>query len=225
MYYSAWADTITPTLRFRAYDKWMRQHQELTVENEDLPQEAWDQYYENWSAPKPTFEPYPKIPRLKVQCMITEKIDGTNAQIIVDEWGMVHAASRKRLLTPDDDNFGFAAWVQKHAEQLTELGPGRHYGEWWGYGIQRQYGLKEKRFHLFNAGRWTDNPERPDCCGVVPILNKGHFSTELIESTIETLKTNGSVVAPGYMHPEGVMVYVASSKQLYKVHIHKRMPK
>ena len=34
-----------------------------------------------------TFEPWPKIPRLKRDIIITEKIDGTNAQICFDESG------------------------------------------------------------------------------------------------------------------------------------------
>lgn len=31
------------------------------------------------------FKPFPKMARLKRQCLITEKIDGTNAQIFITE--------------------------------------------------------------------------------------------------------------------------------------------
>ena len=41
-----------------------------------------------------------------------------------------------------------------HRLSMTFLVPGRHFGEWWGSGIQRGYGLDEKTFSLFNAYRW-----------------------------------------------------------------------
>ncbi len=101
-----------------------------------------------------TFEPFPKIGRLTRECVITEKLDGTNAQVIITEDGRIAAGSRTRLITPAGDNMGFARWVQEHAEELiTGLGPGRHFGEWWGQKIQRAYGLTEKRFSLFNTTR------------------------------------------------------------------------
>ena len=52
--------------------------------------------------------------------------------------------------------FGFARWVETNRERLiTLLGPGLHFGEWWGSGIQRGYGLTkgDKRFSLFNVER------------------------------------------------------------------------
>ena len=45
------------------------------------------------------FEEFPKVPRLSRGCVITEKIDGTNAQVMVDEDGTVTAASRTRIIT------------------------------------------------------------------------------------------------------------------------------
>ena len=50
------------------------------------------------------FREFPKIPRMFRECVITEKIDGTNAQVIVTEDGRVAAASRSRLITPESDN-------------------------------------------------------------------------------------------------------------------------
>jgi hypothetical protein len=87
--------------------------------------------------------------------IVTEKLDGTNAQVHITDDGRIFAGSRNRWITPDADNFGFARWVAEHEEELRALGPGSHYGEWWGSGIQRRYGLDEKRFSLFNVGRWT----------------------------------------------------------------------
>ncbi|MBZ9973538.1 RNA ligase family protein [Mesorhizobium sp. BR1-1-12] len=161
------------------------------------------------------FIPFPKIPRLKRGCVITEKIDGTNAQVVVGEDGTVRAGSRNRWITPEDDNFGFARWVAEHADGLRELGPGQHFGEWWGLGIQRGYGLHERRFSLFNAGRWSG--ERPVCCGVVPVLYAGDFSTEAVDETMRNLKATGSYAAPGFFSPEGIIVYMTAARHTYKV--------
>lgn len=79
----------------------------------------------------PPFEGFPAIPRLKRQCVITEKIDGTNAQICILEDNRIIAGSRTRWITPEDDNFGFARWVKEHEDELRLLGPGSHFGEWW----------------------------------------------------------------------------------------------
>jgi hypothetical protein len=105
----------------------------------------------------PEFVPWPKIHRLFRDVIITEKIDGTNAAIGISDDGEVHAQSRKRIITPADDNYGFAKWVHANAAVLAEhLGPGLHFGEWCGLGINRGYGLPEKRFALFNAARWVE---------------------------------------------------------------------
>jgi len=168
------------------------------------------------TAVAPVFEEFPSIPRLKRGCIITEKIDGTNAQIHVLPDGRVFAASRSRYITPEDDNFGFARWVAEHEAELRDgLGEGRHFGEWWGAGIQRRYGLTEKRFSLFNSHRWVE--VRPSCCHVVPVLRNYEFSTGLVDDVLAELQASGSVAAPGFMEPEGIVIYLPASRQLYKV--------
>lgn len=173
------------------------------------------------------FEAFPKIGRLKRACTITEKIDGTNAQIIVtddlepleENRNRVIACSRTRIITPGKhtDNFGFAAWVQEHEEELRGLGTGRHFGEWWGSGIQRGYEQTEKKFSLFQVHRWADGKApRPACCGVVPILYEGDFNTEMIDDTMLELKLGGSKAAPGFMQPEGIVVFHSAVKQFFK---------
>lgn len=162
------------------------------------------------------FVAFPKIPRLKRGCVITEKIDGTNAQVCVDADGSVRAGSRNRWISVGDDNFGFAKWVEGNVEELRKLGPGIHYGEWWGAGIQRGYGLKEKRFSLFNVSRWTTDV-RPECCGVVPLLYMGDFTTDAVDKTLGDLVAYGSVAAPGFEKPEGVIVFMTAARHLYKV--------
>lgn len=163
------------------------------------------------------FEPFAKIPRLRRGCVITEKIDGTNAQIYIpDDDGPALAGSRNRWITPQDDNYGFARWVSENELELRKLGPGRHFGEWWGAGIQRRYNMPDKRFSLFNVGRWKDAP-LPSCVTLVPTLYEGDFSVEAVDGCLERLRVSGSVAAPGFMNPEGVVVFHVASRTLYKV--------
>lgn len=160
------------------------------------------------------FQKFPSIARLSRDMIVTEKLDGTNAQVFVTDDGRVLAASRNKWITPEQDNAGFARWVAEHESELRELGPGRHYGEWWGKGIQRGYGLDEKRFSLFNTHLWGET--RPACCGVVPVLYRGLFDTAVIEAQLTLLGATGSVAAPGFMNPEGVVVFHVHSGQLFK---------
>ena len=162
------------------------------------------------------FQPFPKVPRLLRNVTVTEKIDGTNASVRVYADGTVRAGSRTRWITPEDDNFGFAAWVRDHAEELRGLGEGHHFGEWWGRGIQRGYGLKERRFSLFNVSRWNaDNPP-PSCCHVVPVIYE-NLPLEDLPAALENLFACGrSYASPGFPRPEGVMVYHSAARQYFK---------
>ena len=111
------------------------------------------------------------------------------------------------------DNFGFARWADENRYELLKLGPGRHYGEWYGVGIQRGYGLDEKRFALFNTARWGDhNPNTPACCEVVHTFPSGTEPDEAMED----LATTGSQHVLGYSRPEGVVVYHTASRTLFK---------
>lgn len=209
------------------------------------------------------FKAFPKIPRLSREMIITEKLDGTNASIwiipaadvalpdpefmaTVISMGVtddsvdyyIKAGSRTRFIMPgkSTDNFGFAGWVADNADELSSLGEGVHYGEWWGQGIQRKYGLDEKRFSLFNVGRWADlhNPvfvnervDAPECCHVVPVLWTGAFdeyikeamcsnSESRFEDVLNMLASEGSYAAPGFMEPEGIMIYHTAARAYFK---------
>lgn len=119
--------------------------------------------------------------------------------------------------------------------ELVNLGEGTHFGEWWGSGIQRGYGLQkgEKRFSLFNTTRWMIVPFEekgfqipPKCCSVVPVLYQGVFDTELIDDTLMRLKETGSVAAPGFPRPEGIVIFhtaanIAFKKTCEKDELHK----
>lgn len=170
------------------------------------------------------FPEFRKIGRLSRNIIVTEKIDGTNALVAITTDGRIRAGSRTRWLdgSSEGDNFGFQKWVEDNKEELiTGLGPGLHYGEWWGRGIQRSYGKQERMFSLFNTKRWGDAKVRPACCGVVPILYEGAFETSIVDRIIQQLRTEGSVVSPGFMNPEGVVVFHEATNMLFKKTLHK----
>lgn len=166
------------------------------------------------------FVEFPKIARLSRECTITEKIDGTNGCIFIGEDGTFKVGSRTRWLTPETgDNHGFMLWALTNKDELMKLGPGRHYGEWWGSGIQRGYGLQkgEKRFSLFNTYKWSDALGlRPACCSVVPVLFNGLFTSDAAAEALEALAKMGSHAAPGFMQPEGIIVYHHAANLYFK---------
>lgn len=198
------------------------------------------------------FVAWPKIPRLFRDMTVTEKIDGTNAAVVIEghqlgeadrgvpesvfavvlddrelgEDGLpiyelwVGAQSRNRLITPQADNHGFAAWVAKNADTLAPLlGPGRHFGEWWGHGIQRGYGLPQgdRRFSLFNTHRFRSlDLTAVEGLGTVPVLEQWTFGEWYIENAMRNLQERGSQAAPGYMNPEGVVIYHHAANVAFK---------
>jgi hypothetical protein len=209
---------------------------------------------------KPEFRPWPSIARMNRDAIVTEKIDGTNAAIEISydihpgrdveegeryEGGVfvvnpidkqfvwVGAQSRKRLISPESDNFGFARWVMDNAESLAgDLGSGKHFGEWWGSGIQRGYGIEKgvKYFSLFNAKKWTEPYEagrfKTENLRVVPILDIFTFDTDRINGIVRALAESGSVASPGFKPPEGVVVFHTAAQTLYKVTCdHDEVPK
>lgn len=179
------------------------------------------------------FTPFPKMARLSREIIITEKLDGTNAQIVITpgyaanpnvihSWFdektstdmVMYAGSRTRWITPDEDNYGFAKWVLANAVDLQTLGEGQHFGEWWGQGIQRKYGKDHKSFSLFNVTRWAE--ERPVCCDVVPTLYTGMFDQVAIDAALKDLELRGSKAAPGFMKPEGIIIFHTAARIGFK---------
>jgi hypothetical protein len=154
------------------------------------------------------FQDFPKMARWSRDVIITEKIDGTNAQVCISDDGVTMlVGSRTRWITPEEDNHGFARWCAENRDELLKLGPGRHFGEWWGSGVQRGYGLTkgDKRFSLFNTSRWADS--RPACCHVVPVLYQGPMVPRLMDDYIAELAAFGSAAAPGFMDAEGIVLF------------------
>ena len=170
------------------------------------------------------FTEFPKVARLRREVVITEKLDGTNAAVVVTDEGEVFAQSRTLMITPQTDNHGFANWVYANAKALAEqLGAGVHFGEWWGMGIQRKYNLTQKRFSLFNVHMWhTESPdyqcvEAPLCFVVPTIAMLDKFDTNLIDKALADLKVHGSYASEGFMNPEGIVIFHSQNSALFKV--------
>jgi hypothetical protein len=170
--------------------------------------------------------------------VVTEKIDGTNGLLYITEWDGEQPADHDKLfaLSPDrnlalyvgsrsrwlevntagqkHDNFGFARWAEQHLTEIFDLGVGKHYGEWWGQGIQRGYGQVNRYFSLFNP--YTPIPQG-SVIRTVPIMWQGAFINLNPMWILEDLREHGSYAAPGYAHPEGVVVYHEAATQSFKL--------
>lgn len=205
------------------------------------------------------FKKFPKIQRLNREVIVTEKIDGMTAGVHVtpvdniEQWEgpfvkhvrlgddefIVQASSKTHLLSANPSaHHNFVGWVQENARDLVEgLGVGSHWGEWWGQGINRNYGLTENRWSLFNVSRWAEswhihgdairrplleNAEQryaPMCCYVVPVLARGlpaDSEDNAVEVAINDLVKNGSRAVPGFKKPEGIVVYWTKGNTLMK---------
>jgi len=169
------------------------------------------------------FKEFPKIARYSREVIVTEKIDGTNASICIGEDGEFLTGSRTRWITPESDNYGFARWANENKEELMKLGTGHHFGEWWGSGIQRGYGLEkgDKRFSLFNVHKWGDDEVRPACCSVVPVLWTGRFDEFNALDAILNLQASGSHVVKDFMKPEGIVIFHTAANLCFKKTIEK----
>ena len=156
---------------------------------------------------------------------ITEKLDGTNACIQVEfvyvgdgvnELHVVGVQSRKRMIDPGDDNYGFANWVNEQGNQLpTALGEGYHYGEWYGLGIQKNPHMKTtKRLALFNTERWQDGRQpRPEGVECVPILYEGVWHEDAVDSVMSDLRTDSMAVP---YKAEGIVVWYHKTRRYEK---------
>ena len=212
------------------------------------------------------FKSWGSTPRFHKGLHITEKIDGTNAGVSVQGFSkgiyhefsgdvpgdakvvygtdcdyLVRAQSRKRIITPDNDNFGFAKWVWENADGLANLlGYGYHYGEWYGEGIQKNpLAVQGRRWALFNTWHWgrKENLDRlvdADIPGLtlVPVLHDEQRDGPADYKTIPNLLVDlewGSK-ADGYMTlpnahkmdfhvegPEGIIVWQRETQQRYKI--------
>ena len=163
------------------------------------------------------YNSFPSIERLEnIYCIISEKIDGTNGLIEINETN-VRFGSRNRYVFFNDDNAGFANFFRDYEARFKDAAkdiitdesyPLRIYGEWFGCGIQRNYGLKDKffmPFHLFYSKKLIEY-QIPNI--VTPnIMYAGKFSIEVVDACMQQLKLDGSGVVKNYKQPEGIVIF------------------
>lgn len=80
------------------------------------------------------------------------KLDGTNAGVQVSKDGKIAAQSRTKIITPDDDNMGFAKWVEEHRGYFSGLAGNKHmtvFGEFCGKGIQKGTAISQLDHKVF----------------------------------------------------------------------------
>lgn len=132
---------------------------------------------------------YHKVPLPTLQFQGTVKLHGTNAGVVLLPNGDIQVQSRERIITPLDDNAGFAMFVEGHKSYIRSLlwafsglslkqqDSVQIYGEWCGGNIQKSVGLNElnKMFIIF-AVRISENAE-----------SNNWLSQELIRSIIRSV--------------------------------------
>lgn len=121
---------------------------------------------------------------------ITEKIDGANASIAVDEQGNLLAFSRRQQLAPENPLQGFYGYVQTLDPTIISCVLGTRYiffGEWLvKHSIKYPEG-KLKQFYVFDIWDteieqylpWEQTKQMAEFCGLnlVPLFYDGPFTT------------------------------------------------
>lgn len=134
-----------------------------------------------------TFYPFPSIgqfrnivhdvqhidPTAKLWFQGTVKVHGTQGAIVIEPDGAVRYQSRSRIITPEDDNMGFAAWAEERRSTFTKLRredvTAVLLGEFAGEGIQKSVAVSkaDKFFYVFAAAVY-DEKDRRFAYGMMP---------------------------------------------------------
>lgn len=90
-------------------------------------------------------------PKIKYRGKV--KADGTNASVIITRDGKFAAQNRSRIITPQDDNYGFAAWAYQYEDYFKSLdlptADVTIFGEWAGKKIQSGVAISQLDKRVF----------------------------------------------------------------------------
>ena len=88
---------------------------------------------------------YDGVPLPTLRFIGSVKLHGTNSSIVFPETGGFYCQSRTQVITPENDNAGFAKWVEANKDLFLHLlGKGVVvYGEWCGQGIQKSVAVTQ----------------------------------------------------------------------------------
>ena len=146
----------------------------------------------------------------------TVKLHGTNASVVIKSDGTQYCQSRSNIITPDNDNYGFARWHQTRIdffndiyEQVTDYADCNGndivvYGEWAGKGIQKGVGISQvdKHFYVFAIAianqdgslRWIDFAKMPYIENGDDVFDIYNFDIPLYTHRIEIDFNNPNLV-------------------------------
>ena len=148
---------------------------------------------------------------------ISEKIDGTNAQVFVvaEDRGRrqpgrgLGGSLRKR--TTSVSRRGSPIMLTSCASSAQDVIS----AEWYGRGIQRRYGLQDRRFALFNS--CTDGPRSARrAAAIVPVLTTRTMGADVVSECLETLRSGGSLARSGFHAPGGIVIYHHASGGMFR---------
>jgi hypothetical protein len=92
------------------------------------------------------------------------KLHGTNAAVGFDENGEMFFQSRNQLISPEQDNAGFARWASANQNVFPKLKSAVIYGEWCGQGVMGGTGISQLPkmfipFAILSGDRWWSPEE------------------------------------------------------------------
>jgi RNA ligase len=139
---------------------------------------------------------YHNMPTPTLTFQGTVKLHGTNAGVVLLPDGTIQVQSRERIITPLDDNAGFAMFVEQNKAYFKSLlymfadlttnqnDSVQIYGEWCGGSIQKSVGLNKlsKMFIIF-AVRISENSE-----------GSNWLSQEVVQSVITKVQNKPSTI-------------------------------
>jgi hypothetical protein len=106
----------------------------------------------------------------------TVKLNGTNASVVFPTEGGHYVQNRSQVITPEQDNAGFAKWVEANYDLFKRLENSGVvvYGEWCGQGIQKGVAISQvpKQFIVF-AVRKMDGSGWFDRVGIFSLIGDG----------------------------------------------------
>ncbi|MEL6553091.1 MAG: RNA ligase family protein [Cyanobacteria bacterium J06621_11] len=143
------------------------------------------------------------------------KLDGTNGAVQVLPSGKVVAQSRSQIITPENDNAGFATWVDKNKDRFATCAKDEHvtiFGEWCGKGIQKRTAISEidrKIFTVF-AVRLAD-VSRDSCRWVIEPDEISRYVPEHVD--VYVLPFFGAEIVLDFADEEGLKGAIAHLNQ------------
>lgn len=149
------------------------------------------------------------------ECWIFPKIDGANASVWLED-GAMHAGSRNRELSLDNDNAGFMAWAIEDLrlhKALVQHPNWRIFGEWLvPHSLKTYRSDAWRRFYVFDVMNgdsyipYTEYQPILEACGIDYIPPICRIMNADYEQLVEQLAKNVFLVEDGQGAGEGIVI-------------------